>query len=117
MTSKTTLSLIEQIIMVLVFSIATAICLKIFVYSNNLSTENETRDHAVSMTRNAAEILKATHGDIDKAASSCGSYDGLSINIDKVETGSEYLGKARVYVTDNNGEIYALEVCWQEDVA
>ena len=115
MTSKTTLSLIEQIIMILVFALAAAICLNIFVYSNSLSKDSEIRDTAVLEARNAAEILKQTHGDRDKAVALSGAGEsGLELSISPVETGSAYIGKAVISVTDGAKEIYSLEVCWQE---
>ena len=115
MTSKTTLSLIEQIIMILVFALAAAICLSIFVYSNNLSKDNEIRDVAVLEARNAAEVLKQTHGNCDEAlALSAAGDKGLELSISPVETGSDYLGKALITITDGSDEIYSLEVCWQE---
>ena len=115
MTSKTTLSLIEQVIMVLIFSIATAICLNIFVYSNNLSKSNELKDEAVSAAVNAAEILKNTHGDISKAEASSNS-DNFSLTVKPVDSGSKFLGKAKIYVLNDGDTIYTLEVSWQEVV-
>lgn len=118
MNSKTTLSLIEQMIMILVFFVATAICLKIFVYSNTLSSDNYTRDIAVEQAKNAAEILKYTHGDINKAMDSLSAEEnGLSLDIVTEDTGSDYLGKAEIIVSDSSNVVYTLSVCWQEDAS
>lgn len=116
MKSKTTLSLIEEVIMVLVFAIATAVCLRIFVHSNSLAASHEMKDAAVSEVRNAVEVLKQTHGDCEKAREYADASGPFVLYIDELDSGSEYLGKARVYVTSGTEEIYSLVASWQEVV-
>ena len=113
MNSKSALSLIEEIIMVLVFAIATAVCLRIFVYSSDLSEKNDVLSHAVIEAGNAAEILKSSDGDIEKALE---LSDG-DIRIEPVDSGSEYLGKAKITVLNEGEEVYSLSVSWQEGVS
>lgn len=60
MRSKSPLALMEQVIMVLVFALAAALCLRVFVFSELASTRNESVDRAVVECQNAAEFLKST---------------------------------------------------------
>jgi len=62
------LSLMEQLIMILVFAVAASFCLRGFAAAQNISDEIGHRDHAVYLTQNAAEKLKADGGEIDKSA-------------------------------------------------
>ena len=59
MRSKSPLALMEQVIMVLVFALAAALCLRVFAFSDLASTRNEAVDRAGLECQNAAEILKA----------------------------------------------------------
>ena len=59
MRSKAPLALMEQLVMILVFALAAALCLQIFVFADRLSARNEETDNAVLVCQNAAETLKA----------------------------------------------------------
>lgn len=59
MKSKAPLMLIEQMIMLLVFALAAALCLQAFVKSQDISSRNEARDRAVIEAQNVAESLKS----------------------------------------------------------
>jgi hypothetical protein len=50
----------EQIVMVLVFALAAALCLRVFVFSELASARNEAVDRAVLECQSAAEFLKST---------------------------------------------------------
>jgi type II secretory pathway pseudopilin PulG len=52
----------EQTIMVLVFALAAALCLRVFVWSDLRSLRNEARDQALLQVENAAELLKSGQG-------------------------------------------------------
>ena len=67
MRSKAPLVLMEQAVMVLVFALAAALCLRAFVWSDQLSRQNEARDRALLEVQNAAEALKHTGGDMAHA--------------------------------------------------
>ena len=54
MKSRAPLVMMEQLVMVLVFALAAAVCVRIFALSDRLSLENETRDRAVAAVQNAA---------------------------------------------------------------
>ena len=59
MRSKSPLALMEQLVMVLVFALAAALCLRVFVFSDQMSERSETVDWAVMECQNAAETLKS----------------------------------------------------------
>ena len=59
MRSKSPLALMEQLVMVLVFALAAALCLRVFVFSDQMSERSETVDWAVMVCQNAAETLKS----------------------------------------------------------
>lgn len=62
MRSKTPLALMEQVVMVLVFALAAALCVQVFVLSDRVSRENAARDRAMLEAQNAVELLKSTDG-------------------------------------------------------
>lgn len=124
--SKAPLALMEQIIMILVFALASAVCLQAFVYSDSLSKQGEIRDAAVTYAQQMAEYCKAEDGDLDKVSEKLQadresdglslSYpeDGLNLRL-RVVSSETYLEKAEITVTDENGEeIYSLSIAWQK---
>ena len=60
MKSKATLFLMEQLIMILVFALAAAVCIGVFAKTNAISEDIARRDEAMIIAQNAAEILKST---------------------------------------------------------
>lgn len=58
MRSKASLQLIEQLIMILVFGVAAALCLRIFVKSAEISQQTVCQDAAVQIACNGAELYK-----------------------------------------------------------
>jgi hypothetical protein len=54
----------EQLVMVLVFALAAALCVQVFVLSDQTSRRYEARDRAVLEAQNAAELLKSSTGDM-----------------------------------------------------
>lgn len=70
--SKNPLALMEQVIMILVFAMAAAICVKAFVTARNMSVQSVQRSHASSICQTAADVIKSTRGDID---SLCDYFD------------------------------------------
>ena len=114
MKSKSTLSLIEQIIMVLVFAVVSAICLKVFMYSNDLSKEVEEKDNAYLMIQTAADMIKNTSGKIMKDGEYSYEQNGTVLTAKESENGDEYLGSAQITVCDSKGNVIAeMPVKWQ----
>ena len=58
MRSKAPLMLMEQMVMLLVFALAAALCLRAFVKADEISKQSEVRDHAVMLCQNVAETIK-----------------------------------------------------------
>ena len=144
MKSRSSLAMMEQLVMLLVFALSAALCLQAFVKSDQLSRTSEARDHAVVLCQSAAEVIRSTKGDFRRAAELLGSdqladehsfmimYDtdwnisapvspgvyllGYTLGVARMETDAPGLGKAAVWAQDDEtGEdLFRLEVCWQE---
>lgn len=136
MKSKTPLALIELVIMILIFSLTAALCLRAFVWSDQISSQSAVRDQAVIQVQTAAETIKACSGNLDDAAAILGaqaSADGQSLTIpgqDFVLTaekraintrglGCAFLSAAPAPYSDAAASplsepIYTLEIFWQE---
>ena len=59
MKSKAPLVMMEQIVMVLIFALAAALCLQTFVLSDRISEKTEAKNRAAVECQNVAEIMKA----------------------------------------------------------
>lgn len=117
MKNKSVLTLIELSIMLLVFFLSAALCFNIFLRSDEISRESEARDRAVVLSQNAAELLKNSRGDIALVTEILGESakeDALTLNITPIDSGSRYLGKARVTVSFDGDTVFSLDVAWQE---
>ena len=122
MKHKTPLVLMEMVIMVLVFALASAICLRMFAASEQLSRKNEAVSHAVLLAENAAEELKAARGEwnADSGQIAYGDWT-YRLEISEEETGVNGLGSGRIRIfghEDRKKEelLYELAVAWQEDL-
>lgn len=137
MRSKTPLALMEQVVMILVFALAAALCLQIFVFSDQISRRNEEIDGAVLLAQNTAETVKRCGG-IEGAAEILGGeieqmmwssyyHEDLTPALDResawyhVDTlpensGVEGLGQAHIAVFrfDESEALFSLTVAWQE---
>ncbi len=121
---KTPLSLMEQVVMVLVFAIAAAICVQAFVLARKMSLEAVETDHALNVCQNMAEEVKASHGKISTPVM---TYDDNWVdNVENYTYKVEFIvdktnrtySEGTVTVTKNDKEeIYRLPVCWQEVTA
>lgn len=67
MKSKAPLLLMEQMIMLLVFALAAALCLQAFVKSDASSRWIQNRDTAVNLVQNVAEVARSRGGDMGNA--------------------------------------------------
>ena len=68
MRSRVPLALMEQMVMLLVFALAAALCLRAFVASDGLSRDSEDRDRAAILCQNAAEAVRRSKGDLERTA-------------------------------------------------
>ena len=123
--SKAPLAHMEQIIMILVFALASAVCLQAFVYSDQLSRTDEQRQNAMAKASQVTEYCKANHGDLEKAGEILGAditedsleirypKDGMILSLRLTEQ-TDYLQKAVVSVTSLEGEeIYIMDIAYQ----
>lgn len=69
MKSKAPLILMEQMVMLLVFALAAALCLQAFVKSDEASDYSGQRDRAVTLCQDAAEVIRHSGGDPEHALS------------------------------------------------
>lgn len=64
MRSRAPLALMEQTVMVLIFALAAALCLRAFALADGISRRVEATDRAVLWAESAADTLKAREGDL-----------------------------------------------------
>ena len=143
MKSKAPLAMMEQMVMILVFALAAALCLQAFVKSDQMSRDSEERDRALQAAQSAAEAVQHTAGDFVQAAELLnatvwGEDDltihysedwaaytfnpdhtlpfGYTLGVYREESDVPGLGRANVWVQeDETGEeLVRFEVCWQE---
>ncbi|NBI90154.1 hypothetical protein D3Z45_06090 [Lachnospiraceae bacterium] len=143
MRSKAPLVLIEQMVMLLVFALAAALCLQAFVKADTISMQGENLSYAAIAAQNAAESIRHSGGSIEHALSKTaerlgGTYGegGLDLYYDEewieASEGGRYhlvahglltevpgLCKALVQVKEKGdmggGEVlFEIEVAWQE---
>jgi len=122
----------EQLIMLLVFALAAALCLQVFAHSGNISRRCEAQAFAATAVQNVAETVKQNRGDLSVFTGD-NSSEQVLIGFDEqwqesAPTGAAYhilvileetdvpgLGKASVTARTAAGEeLFAIAVCWQE---
>ena len=136
MKSKAPLLLMEQMVMLLVFALAAALCIQAFVKSDAISRTCEARDRAVVLCQNAAEAVRHSGGDFAAAAALLGAdrhdQDSLSLDYDsqwnpaqdtmrytlgvyRLDSGVAGLGKAEIWLRDEaeDVELLRMDVAWQ----
>ncbi len=117
MKNKSTLMMIEIVIMIFVFSLASAVCLKIFTESNFVSQESLILDRASVIAQNTAELLKASRGNteyVNEYISNNLTDDEYTVEISKNENEQKYLGTAKVSVKYMDDEVFSVTASWQE---
>ncbi len=138
MKDRSSLQLMEILIMILVFALCAALCIQCFVWADGLSEDHRAKDIGVSEARNAAEAVKATRGDLIMASGLIGGsvredslyvYYGsaleritdpylasYTLRVSLCESGTNGLGKAHVSFCDGDGEIiFEIYTAWQEE--
>lgn len=130
MKSKAPLALIEILIMILIFALASALCMNIFLWSEKKSEAVELRDRAAADVQTAAECLKFRKGDFEEAAGDSGGEwhadrsggkeiwesdrDDMTIVMEQSIPDTNGLGKAVVSAVSTEGEeIFSVAVYWQ----
>ena len=126
MKNKAPLALMEQLIMILVFALAAALCLQAFSSADRTSRESTARDMAIIEAQNAAEALKHCRGDYEDAAALYGGvWDGQiwtissptgTLQVFPEHSESDLLGRARAQMTAEDGTLlFSLPIAWQKE--
>ena len=129
MRSKTPLALMEQLVMVLVFALSAAFCLRVFVAADRLSREQEALSYAVAAAQNTAELLKISGEDWEQQLADgqwkkaegvwrteCETASGGVLEIWPQEQTVAGLAQAEIRVIRDDGELlFAIPVAWQKE--
>lgn len=126
MKQKASLVLMEQLVMILVVSLAAVLCLRIFAWSDWASREMQQQAEAVILCQNAAQTIKAA-GSLEAGAMSLGATrqgdvwtvsdaEQICMELQKLEAPVPGLGQAEIRaVSAQTGEIlFSLTTGWQE---
>lgn len=109
MKNKASLTLMELLIMVLVFALAAALCLRCFVKAAEISVQTARQDEAVRIAQNAAELLKAGK-EPDKIADS----SEFTLQIQEVDADLSGFRQAEILVFFDEALLFSLTTGWQE---
>lgn len=77
--SKSGLFLIELIILILFFAMASGICVQLFVNAHLLSIRSSQQNHAVLVAQSAAEAYKANAAEYDKLLGGKSDEEGFHV--------------------------------------
>ena len=136
MKNKAPLALMEQLVMLLVFALAAALCLQIYALSGQISRRCEAQGHAVTNVQNVAEAMKAYRGDLSRYSPFLTREEteapmllGYDEQWQETETDRAFyrilvipqdsrtpgLGQAEITArTETDDELFSVTVCWQE---
>ncbi len=125
MKNRAFLPLIEQVMMIAVFAIVSAVCIGCFSLARMICQGTEYKDNAVILAQNTAEAIKH-NGGID-GETVIGYTDTLTetdadnavylVTVQPFDDGDALLGSARIRVSRHDRTVYTVTVCWQEDIA
>ncbi len=134
MKRNATLLLIELVIMLLVFSLASVVCLQVFYKADMRGVKSQQMDTALLNAQNVAEVLKANKGNLALCSNEFGgqanekwiiyfdkdwniqsSQADFCLEVSPIKTETALLGEAKITVSDRSNNILSqLSVCWQE---
>ena len=126
MKNRAALVLMEQLVVILVFSLAAALCLLAFSQAHRISAETALQDRAVELAITGCEVIKAHRGNPDGAAAILEGEEkedhilvireDLYMKIHILSGEIPGLGRAKVEVFQENTDnpIYSLTTLWQE---
>ena len=104
--SRSTLFLMEQLIVIATFAVCAAACIKILAASYFMATETRNMSNAIRAAENSAECYKAVSGDVEKTAQIMG---GIPINIDGADAAIVYYD-SNWRVCGEQGAVYLLRL-------
>ena len=108
MKRRSTLLLMELLLMVLVFAAASAILLQVFVRADHISRRSSGRSEAAILAQTAAERWKAG----EAVEQNQGEY---TLRVTEEET--EYLTRAHIQVSKEGETLFALTAARQREVS
>ena len=134
--SKAPLVLMEQVIMVLVFALVSAVCIQAFALARTTSIRMSDRDHAMNISQTLAETVKAYSGNMEAVCGSLGGeiegeqlvfyydsgWESVSKSADasfravfaqEEQDGFCRYGQITVSDTAEDQEIFSMRVAWQ----
>ena len=111
MKRRASLALMEQLIMVLVFALAAALCLLVFAKAQTLADNTTRRDEAVLIARNTAELLKS--GTDPDTLPIPDPYTVVIASQNDLVPG---LAQAEITVSHAGECLFSLTVGWQEAI-
>ena len=114
MKNKASLLLMEQLVMILVFSLAAALCLQAFAKAAEISGETARTDRAVVLAQNAAELLKASGGEAARAEALSG--EGYAVTVAEQPSEIPGLSRGKIQVFYEEKLLFSLETGWQEEL-
>lgn len=91
MKSRAPLALMEQMVMLLVFALAAALCLQAFVKSDQISLKSEARSNAALAAQNTAEIIRHSGGTLEHALIEAAERQGGRYSKDDATTGGKLI--------------------------
>ena len=104
--SRSTLFLMEQLIVIATFAVCAAACIKILAASYFMATETRDMSNAIRAAENSAECYKAVSGDVGKTALIMG---GIPANVDGSDAAVVYYDKDW-RVCGEQGAVYVLRL-------
>lgn len=125
MKNKSSLALMEQLLMILVVALASALCLRAFLWSDQASREMEQRSQAVILCQNAAETIKAS-GSLESGAQALGAVrrgdawlrqgEDFSLELRAPAERIPGLGQAEIRALSQKtgGVLFSITTGWQE---
>ncbi len=108
MKNKTSLTLLEQLVMTLVFAIGGALSLGAFGRAAVIQNETEIKQQAVFLAQSTAELLKT--GDVRRL----NTPGYFRVEIQEKSTDNPLLKKVMVEIYYKGDLIYGIETGWQE---
>lgn len=117
--SKSAIFLFELMIVILVFTIAAAVCVKIFVSAYSMSEESRALTMSATIAASAADVFKASNGGDDEASyfdedwnpvmDEADAYYSVEIE-DAGRTDQLLSATVNVYARGEGAPIYTLDV-------
>lgn len=111
MRSKTSLFLIEMLVMVLVFALCAALCIQVFARAEEISLETARQEEALLTAQNAAELLRSGMTAETVTQTLGGDY---GLRIEPLRTEIPGLRKAQITVYFEEVPLFSLVTGWQE---